>query len=104
MPTLQTGVQLPDGAVAKVHSEIARLGIAEQFPKVVALTRELFGDFTVSMFDDPEIHDCVYVTFKVRCGDSPDAAFAKESEWIRRLPRCPSQATGSFCLDIDFTE
>ena len=87
---------------AEVYAEVARLGIDAQLPEVIALTRELFGHFTVDISVDPEIHDWSYVTFNVRVEDSCVDAFQKESEWIRRLPRCPTQAPGSFCISVNF--
>lgn len=104
-PALPTVVQPPAPAAAlEIYSEVARLGIGEQFPEVIALTRELFGDFTIKISEDPEIQDCTFVTLVVRTGDALDEAFAKESEWIRRLPRCPTTAPSSYCLHIDFVE
>jgi len=98
-------VQPQDRAVsAEVYAEVARLGIGEQFPEVIALTREVFGDFAIDVSEDAEIYNCSYVTFHVRSDDTLDNAFAKESEWIRRLPRCPTQAQGSFCISVDFSD
>jgi hypothetical protein len=89
---------------AEVFAEVARLGLGEQFPAEIALTRELFGDFTIDISEDPEIYNCSYVTFKVRAEDPFDRALEKESEWIRRLPRCPTQVPGSFCINLHFVE
>ncbi len=75
--------------------------LAAQLPEVIALTRELFGEFTIDISDDPEIFNCSYVTFSVRAKDPSDKAFQRESEWIRRLPRCPTQAPGSFCINVN---
>jgi hypothetical protein len=78
---------LRDPAVpAEVYTEVVRLGIGSQLPEVIALTRELFGEFTIDISHDPEIFSWSYVTFNVRVADSSDKAFQKESEWIRRLP------------------
>ncbi len=97
-----TPVPRQDGAVpAEVYEEVARLGIGAQLPEVIALTRELFGEFTIDISDDPEIFNCSYVTFSVRAKDPSDKAFQRESEWIRRLPRCPTQAPGSFCINVN---
>jgi hypothetical protein len=84
------------------YAEVARLGIGEQFPEAIALTSEIFGEFLIDISNDPEIDDCSYVTFNVRSDER--GSFAKESEWIRRLPRCPTGAAGSFCLSIDIFE
>jgi len=105
IPAVAIPVPPRDPAVpVEVYAEVARLGIGEQFPEVIALTRELFGDFTIDISVDPEIYNCNYVTFNVRAKDSCDRAFEKESEWIRRLPRWPTQAPGSFCISVDFVE
>jgi hypothetical protein len=99
-----SAVPVPSTMLAEVFAEVARLGIGEQLPEVIALTRELFGEFTIDISEDPEIHNCSYVTFNVRAEDSYNKAFERESEWIRRLPRRPTQAPGSFCLNVDFIE
>ena len=105
IPAAAIPVPQRDPAIpAEVYAKVARLGIGEQFPEVAALTRELFGDFTIDISEDPEIYHCSYVTFNVRAEDCHDRAFKKESEWIGRLPRCPTQAPGSFCINIDFVE
>ena len=97
-------VPLSSAVSAEVFAEVARMGLGEQFPEVIALTRELFGAFTIDISVDPEIYHCSYVTFNVRAEDSYDRAFEKESEWIRRLPRCPTQVPGSFCISVEFVE
>jgi hypothetical protein len=107
-------VEIPQAAVAmqphasvvpaEVYAEVARLGIGEQLPAVIGLTREVFGDFAIDISDDAEIPNCSYVTFRVRSDEPLEEAFAKESEWIRRLPRCPTQAPGSFCISVDISD
>ena len=87
---------------AEVYAEVARLGLAEQFPEVIELTRELFGDFTIEISVDPEIYNCSYVTFVVRTDGTVEEMVQKESAWIRRLPRWPTQAPGSFCINAIF--
>ena len=89
---------------AEVFAEVARLGIGKQFLEAIALTREVFGDFAIKISEDAEVSYCSYVTFHVRCGDTVNEALAMESEWIRRLPRCPTQAPGSFCISVDFSD
>ena len=88
----------------EVYAEVARLGLGEDFPAAIALTREIFGDFSIDISMDPEIYNCSYVTFRVLADDPLDGAFEKESEWIRRLPRCPRQASGTFCISVDYIE
>ena len=105
IPAVAIPVSPQDPAVpVKVYAEVARLGIGEQFSEVIALTRELFGDFTIDISEDPEIYNCNYVTFNVCAEGSCDRAFQKETEWIRRLPRCATQSLGSFCINVDFVE
>jgi hypothetical protein len=105
IPDAAIRVSPQDPAVpAEVYAEVDGLGIGEQFPEVIALTRELFGDFRVDISVDPEIYNCTYVTFNIRAEDSYESAFEKESEWIRRLPRRPTQAPGSFCINVDFVK
>ena len=88
----------------EVFTEVTRLGIGEQFPKVIGLTREVFGDFAIKISQDAEVSNLSYVTFHLRCDDTLDEVFARESDWIRRLPRCPTQALGSFCISVDFSD
>ena len=76
----------------EIRDEVARLGLAEQFPQVVELTRELFGDFEIEISEDPEIPNCSYVSFEVRMRGTVEDCVQKNSEWIRRLPRCPRSA------------
>lgn len=103
LPAVAVSVPSQDPTIpAELHAEIARLGLGEAFPEAIALTREIFGDFTIVISEDPEIHNCSYVTFKVQSSDTLDDAFAKESDWIRRV-RWPTQAAGSFCINIRFS-
>jgi hypothetical protein len=93
---------IPSAISAEVFAEVARLGLADQFPEAIALTRELFGDFTIEISVDPEIYNCSYVTFVIHTEGTVDDSVQKESEWIRRLPRWPTQAPGSFCISVNF--
>ena len=103
MPLPPLALPPPDPAVSdEVYAEVARLGLGEPFPEVIALTRELFGDFTIDISVDPEIYNCSYVTFVVRTDGTVEEMVRKESEWIRRLPRWPTQAPGSFCINTIF--
>jgi hypothetical protein len=90
------------GVSAEVVAEVARLGLGEQFPAVIALTRELFGDFTIDISEDPEIYNCVYVSFEVIIHGTVEDCVQRTAEWHRRLPRLPSQTPGSFCLVTRF--
>ena len=102
IPAAAIPVPPQDPAVpAEVYAEVARLGLGEHFPAAIALTREIFGEFTIDISVDPEIYNCSYVTFNVGSGDTHDNVLAKESEWFSRV-RWPSQAVGSFCLNVAF--
>jgi hypothetical protein len=80
-PAVAVPQQPLDPAVrSAIYTEVARLGLGEQFPAAIALTREIFGDFTIRISADPEIHECNYVTFHVRCGDASGNMFEKETE------------------------
>ena len=87
---------------AELYAEVARLGLGEQFPEVIALTRELFGDFTIDISVDPEIYNCTYVSFVVVVHGTIEDCVQRTSEWHRRLPHWPSQSPGSFCLVTRF--
>ena len=98
-------VALPpqDPAVpAEVYAEVGRLGLGEQFPEVITLTRELFGDFTIDISEDPEIYNCIYVSFEVVVYDTIEDCVQRTSDWHGRLPHWPSQSRGSFCLVTRF--
>jgi hypothetical protein len=98
-------IQVPPGDPAvpeEIYAEVARLGIGEQFPDVIALTREMFGEFTVDITEDPEIYNFSYISFRVVVSGTIEHCVELTSEWHRRLPRCPSQAPGSFCLLTGF--
>jgi hypothetical protein len=96
-------IPLPDPAVPwEIYAGIARLGIGDQLAEVIALTRELFGDFTIDITEDPEIYNCSYVTFHVRSPETMERVLEKETEWFCRLPRTPTQAPGSYCISVDF--
>jgi hypothetical protein len=92
-------VQGKDPAVRlETYAQVARLGIGEQFSEVIALTREIFGEFTVDVSEDPEIYNYFYVSFTITvCGSAGDC-LQQTSEWHRRLPRCATPVPGSFCL------
>jgi hypothetical protein len=83
-----------------ILNEVARLGLSEQFPEVVELTREIFGDFEIVISEDPEIPNCSYVSFDVRVPGSVDEAMEKSDRWYQGLPAVPAQAPGAFCLGI----
>ena len=81
---------------------MARLGLGDDFPAAIALTRELFGDFIIQISADPEINNCSYVTFNVQTRESVESALERECEWFRRV-RWPTEAEGGFCLNVILT-
>jgi hypothetical protein len=85
----------------EIMDRVARLGLAEQLPEVVELTREIFGDFEIVISEDPEIPNCSYVSFEVEVAGALEEVSEKRTSWHRRLPRWPTQAPGAFCLGID---
>jgi hypothetical protein len=97
-------VPIPSAVSAEVFAEVARLGLADQFPEVIALTRELFGDFTIDISEDPEIYNCIYVSFQVVVQGTIEHCVQQTAEWHDRLPHWPSQSPGSFCLVTRFAK
>jgi hypothetical protein len=88
IPTAAIPVSPHDPAVpAEVYAEVARLGLGEHFPAAIALTREIFGDFTIDISVDPEIKNFSHVTFNVRSSGTLGLPFMKkEFEWQSRVP------------------
>ena len=97
-------IPISSSVSAEVFAEVARLGLGKQFHEVIGLTRELFGDFTIDISEDPEIYDCIYVSFEVVVHDTIEDCVQRTSEWHRRLPCWPSQSPGSFCLVTQFAK
>jgi hypothetical protein len=103
---LDTAVAAPAGSVPsrdaeisrEILEEVARLGLAEHFPAVVALTRGLFGEFEVQVEEDPEIANWYDVVFRVRVGGTIDEILDKDQHWHRRIPHDTTAAAGAFCL------
>jgi hypothetical protein len=95
-------VPVPSDVLAELNTEVARLGLAEYFPLVVQLTRDLFGeDFEISVEQDPEIGNWFDVVFTVRTGGTMNEVLEKNTLWHRRLPHSTTEARGAFCLSID---
>ncbi len=97
-------VSVPSPISAEVFAEVAHLGLADQFPEVIALTRELFGDFTIDISEDPEIYNCIYVSFEVFVHGTIEDCVQRSGEWHDRLPHWSSQSPGSFCLVTRFAK
>jgi hypothetical protein len=86
----------------EVLAAVTRLGLAEQFPQVVELTRELFGTaFHISVEPDPEIANWTQVTITVTVRGTLDEVLDKDSQWHQRLPHDTAEADGAFCLSLD---
>ena len=86
----------------EIFTEVARLGLGEQFPLVLQLTRDLFGeDFGISVEQDPEIGYWFDVVFTVQTSGTMDEILEKNTLWHRRLPHATTDAGGAFCLSID---
>jgi hypothetical protein len=86
----------------EVTAAVARLGLADAFPRVIELTRELFGPtFRVSVEEDPEIASWFDVVFTVHTQDDVDAILEKNTRWHRRLPHETAGAGAAFCLSIE---
>jgi hypothetical protein len=101
--TVARTIPAPSTVSPELYAEVARLGLGDDFPAAIALTRELFGDFIIQIAADPEIHNCSYVTFNVHTRDSVESALEKETEWFRRV-NWPTEAEGGFCLNVNFDE
>jgi len=87
---------------AEVTAAVARLGLANTFPQVIELTRELFGsEFRVSVEEDPEIASWFDVVFTVHARDDIDEILEKNTCWHRRLPHETAGAGAAFCLSIE---
>ncbi len=86
---------------AEVLAEARRLGLAEQLPLVVQLTRELFGDLSIGVERDAEIDHWSDLVFSVRATGSMEEILDLNTQWHRRLPHATTEARGAFCLSID---
>ena len=97
-----TAIPISSSVSAEVFAEVARLGLGEQFPLVLQLTRDLFGeDFGISVEQDPEIGYWFDVVFTVQTSGTMDEILEKNTLWHRRLPHATTDASGAFCLSID---
>ena len=86
---------------AEILEEASRLRLGEQFPLVVELTRELFGDdFDITVEPDAEIADWSDIVFSVHTVGSMEKILDLNTQWARRVPPT-TEARGAFCLSID---
>jgi hypothetical protein len=101
LPLVSAGAAEPP-IPEEVMAAVARLGLAEVFPQVVELTRELFGGaFKVSVEEDPEISNWSDVVLTVHAQSSVDEILEKNTLWHRRLPHETAEARAAFCLSIE---
>jgi len=71
----------------------ARLGVLQHLPRVIDLTREVFGSFSkVTVSEDPDAGDA-HVVFHVPAEGSVEKVLDREEAWGRRMmeiiPRSP---------------
>jgi hypothetical protein len=71
----------------------ARLGVLQHLPRVIDLTREIFGSFSqVTLSEDPDAGDA-HVLFHVPAKGSVEEVLDREEKWGRRMmeiiPRSP---------------
>ena len=85
--TVAIALPRQDPAVpAEVYAEVARLGIDAQLPDVIALTRELFGEFTIDISVDPEIYNYSH-------GPIDDQWVVIFGSWARARRKSPSTSS-----------
>jgi hypothetical protein len=85
IPHAAVPAQSPDPAASpEVYAEVARLGLGADFPAVIALTRELFGDFTIDISVDPEIANCRVKKREPRCKRCASGAIVPTTNWRRQ--------------------
>jgi len=99
---LTSVLPIPSAVAPEVFAEVARLRLAEHFPLVTQLTRDLFGeDFRITIEQDPEIGNWFDVVFSVQADGTMDEILEKNTLWHRGLPHATAGAGGAFCLSID---
>ncbi len=80
-----------------------RLGVAEQLPRVVALSRELFGDaIALHVTEDPELADWTHIAVDARLTGTVGEAVAKQERWCDALRDSIGDAADSFTLLAGF--
>jgi hypothetical protein len=77
-----------------VNETAGRLGVAQQLPQVIDLTRQIFGSFSrVTVSEDPEFLGDDHIIFHVPAQGTIDEDLDKSEQWGRRLmeiiPRSP---------------
>jgi hypothetical protein len=65
-----------------------RLGVAEQLPQVIALSRSLFGDsITLRVTEDPELDDWTHIVVETAVSGAVEEVVAKEANWCDLMVR-----------------
>ncbi len=77
----------------EVRETAARLGVLQYLPRVIDLTREIFGSFSrVTVSEDPEFGD-TQIIFHVPAQCTIEEDLDKDEQWGRRMlaiiPRSP---------------
>jgi hypothetical protein len=80
-----------------------RLGVAEQLPRVVALSQELFGDaIALRVTEDPELTDWTHIAVDARLTGTVEEAVKKQEKWCDTLLDGIGDAAYSFTLLAGF--
>ena len=80
-----------------------RLGVAEQLPRVIALSQELFGDaITLRVTEDPELADWTHIAINARLRGTVEEAVEKQERWCDTLLDSIGDAAYSFTLLAGF--
>jgi hypothetical protein len=103
------GVGLPVTSTGPFSPEViavaASRGQAEQLPKVLEITRQLFpGPVHLVAAEDPEIDDHRYIIFEVIAVGSIPEVLELQSEWLRRVHACARPRSDVFTLSIDIQQ
>jgi hypothetical protein len=65
-----------------------RLAVADQLPRVIALTREVFGDaFALSVVEDPELDDWTHIVMDAEVNGQSEEVLQKHKTWCRSMVR-----------------
>jgi hypothetical protein len=82
--SLPPTIAVPDDVLRTAE----RLGIAEQLPQVIALSREIFGDsLTLCVVEDPELDDWTHIVVDAQSTGTVEELVDKEQVWVRQIVR-----------------
>jgi hypothetical protein len=63
-----------------------RLGIADQLPPIITLSRELFGNsLTLRVAEDPELDNWTHIVVEAAVSGTAEEMVARERQWCRRV-------------------